>query len=52
MKVILAILLIAFAMHSDAGAWTHGVGQVSGANLISGVGEFLKSGGGDPLVTQ
>ncbi len=52
MKVILAILLIAFAMHSDAGAWTHGVGQVSGDQLVTGANDPLTTGGGDPLVTQ
>ena len=52
-RAALAILLIAFALHGDAGAWTHGVAsQSSGANLTSGIGEFLKSGGGDQLVSQ
>ncbi len=53
MKTIIAILLIAFVLHSDAGAFSHGKAiQLSGADLISGGGDNLTSGGGDQLVSQ
>ena len=51
-KIIIAILLIAFAFHNDDGACPRGNGVGSSSNLISGSGEFLKSGGGDQLVYQ
>lgn len=50
---LVVAFVICLCLASDVDAWTHGRAiQPSGANLISGSGEFLKSGGGDQLVSQ
>lgn len=52
MRRLLAIS-ICICLTSDVDAHVHGkFVQPSGANLISGASEFLKSGGGDQLVSQ
>ncbi len=55
LRIIIAILLVAFALHSDAGAWTHGVAQ--GGDLLTDSGfsppnTILTTDGGDTLLAQ
>lgn len=50
---VFAILIVGLTLYGAAEAFTHGKAvQPSGSNLISGASEFLKSGGGDQLVSQ